>query len=220
MKDFTGTISTGPDPLGLPFILPGDAGLSSSRSALSRIIRFGGWLHTGEANRSHAFAGVDHQQVIEALVRVRINDKTKYENEDIELWRAPLTDDDRMNFHKGMLRVAGDSYGWFKPMLAGVDSILTGGKKLITLGRSKGPVFLATRWKGLESFKDCSQLLVWGWHKFTTYRLLDQHHRIVPWQHVTPDYAQDLFHHPHNKMVMYYKQKSRDVVIYDARIKS
>jgi len=216
-ENITGTVSTGPKPMGLPRIQPGDIGLSSSDGILSKIIRFGGWLHTGEANRSHAFAGVEYQQIIEALVRVRINDFYKYENEDIELWRPPLDQDDKINFHLGMLKVAGDSYGWFKPALAGVDSILTGLKKLVIWNSKAAPVFVATRWKGLESFKDCSQLAVWGLHKFTKHRILTPDHKVVPWWEVTPDYAQDLFSLPHNGMTLIYKQKNRDIVLIDQR---
>lgn len=188
----------------LPTILAGDAGLSSSKSWISKVIRFGGLLHTGHADRSHAFCGIENQQVIEALVRVRVNDFTKYADQDIELWRPPLSEPERKSFHIGMLKAAGDSYGWGKPVLAGLDSIFTGVKKLVTLGRAKQPIFFFSKRLGFLSFKDCSQLLVWGWHNYTAFRLKDENGKIVDWKCVTPDYAQDLFKLPQNGMTKIY----------------
>lgn len=201
----------------LPLIYSGDAGLSASKGMLSKIIRFGGALQTGKADRSHAFCGIESGMIIEALVRVRINDASKYDKQDIELYRPPLTNAERKSFHIGMIKVAGDSYGWGKPFLAGLDSIATGFKKLFTLGHAKEPVFFFSQTMGFFSFKDCSQLLVWGWHNFTDYRLMDEYHKVVPWKCATPDYCQDLFSLPHNRMKLYYKQLDGGQVVVDLR---
>lgn len=202
----------------LPLIKSGDCGLSASKNWLSAIIRFGGLLQTGKADRSHAFCGIQNQQVIEALVRVRINDLTKYADSDIELWRAPLSEEDRLAFDVGMLKVAGDSYGWGKPVLAGFDSIASGFKKLFTWNKEAKPVFFFSKNFSFFSFKDCSQTYVWGLHNLTSYRLLDEDHNVVDWKICSPDYAQDLFELPHNKMVMYYKQLDGGQVVLSKQI--
>lgn len=193
----------------LPLLLPGDCGLTASRTWLSKAIRFFGKLQTGEANRSHAFAGINNVLVIEALVRVRINDFTKYEDQDFELWRLPLSEQERLSFQLGMLKVAGDSYGWGKIPLHALDSTASFFRNFWRKKDDRKPVFWFTSKLGFSSFKDCSQLFVWGLHKFTEYRLRDGDHNEVKWKTVSPDYLQDLLHHPHNRAELVHKQKAR-----------
>ena len=185
--------------------LVGDIGLSSSNTIISKLIRFFEHLQTGSANKSHAFACIGDDQIIEALVRVKINDIKKYDKQDVEIWRLPLSDGDRLNFKKGILKVAGDSYGWGKIALAAMDSVASVTSRLF--GRKK-PVFWFSRKFNLTSFKDCSQLIVWGLQKFTMYQLKDENHSLVPWVTVSPDFLQDLFHLPHNKAELIYQQKA------------
>lgn len=190
----------------LPLLLPGDCGLSTSGTWISKAIRFFGKLQTGSAERSHAFAGLNDTQVIEALVRVRINDFKKYADQSFELWRLPLTAEDRLNFQKEMNKTAGDSYGWDKIPLHALDSVAS---FIHNIGKKKAdrrPIFPFTSRAGLKAFKDCSQLFVYGIHHFTVYRLLDQDHVEVDWRTVSPDYLQDLLHLPHNRAQLVYRQ--------------
>ena len=185
--------------------LAGDIGLWSSNTWLSKAIRFFEHLQTGSANKSHSFACLGDDQVIEALMRVKINDIEKYDGKDVEIWRLPLSESDRLNFKRGMLKVAGDGYGLGKIALAAMDSLASVVGRFF--GRKK-PVFWFSKKFNLTSFKDCSQLIVWGLQKFTVYRLHDENHSEISWSIVTPDYLQDLFHLPHNKAELIYKQKA------------
>lgn len=189
----------------IPPILAGDIGLSASDTFLSKGIRFFGKLQTGSANRSHAFAGIHRQQIIEALVRVRIDDYTKYHGQDFELWELPLTAEDRNNFHDGMTKTAGDSYGWGKIPLHAADSTASFLRNFWRKKEDRKPVFFFTAKLGVTAFKDCSQLTVWGLHHFTDYRLLDENRKEVNWKTVSPDYLQDLLHRPHNRAKLKYR---------------
>lgn len=182
----------------IPITLSGDIGLTASKSFLSKAIRFFGRLQTGSADRSHAFSCIGDDQLIEALVRVRIHDLNKYKDQDVEIYRLPLVDEDRRNFRRGMLKIAGDSYGWGKIPLHAMDSLAS--------VFARKPVFFFTAKFGVTAFKDCSQLTVFGLHHFTKYRLLDGNHKEVRWVSVSPDYLQDILNLPHNKAKMIYKQ--------------
>lgn len=177
----------------------GDIGLSASNTWLSKAIRFFGNMQTGKADRSHAFSMLDKTMLIEALTRVRISTIDKYKDQDIEIWRIPLSDEDREAYRIGMMQVAGDSYGWFKIPLHAADSVAS--------AFARKPVFFFTRTFGISGFKDCSQLTVWGLHRFTKYVLRDANHDPVDWRTVSPDYLQDLLNHPHNSAQRIYSSK-------------
>ena len=107
----------------IPQTLPGDIGLSASKNFISKAIRFFGKLQTGNADRSHAFSAIGDDQIIEALWRVRVNDMSKYQGQDIEIYRLPLSDKERVSYRRGMLKIAGDSYGLTKIPLHALDSV-------------------------------------------------------------------------------------------------
>lgn len=181
----------------IPQLEAGDIGLSASKEWLSSAIRWFERLQTGEANRSHAFSMISGRRCVEALVRVRVSDFKKYEEADIEVYRLPLSDNEREDFADGIMLSAGDDYGWFKIPLHAADSILS-------MIRKK-PTFYFTKKFGITSFKDCSQLAVWALHNFTDYVLQDENHEKVEWRTVSPDYLQDLFCLPHNNAERIYK---------------
>lgn len=195
----------------IPKTLAGDIGLSASKTFISKGIRFFGKLQTGNADRSHAFSCIGDQQVIEALVRVRINDLDKYADEDIEIYRLPLDEEDRAAFRRGMCKIAGDSYGWFKIPLHALDSAASYLRNFCRKLENRKPVFWFTSKLGISGFKDCSQLTVFGLHKFTKYRLrhTGSSTREVDWRCVSPDYLQDLLHCPHNGAKLLHKQSGK-----------
>lgn len=188
----------------LPETLSGDGILSASKTWLSKAIRLFGKLHTGSASRSHVAVCIGEGQIIEALSEIRINDIEKYEKEDIEIWRVPLSEDEQDDFRSGIIKMAGDNYGWLKIPLHAMDSFVT----FCTRPIRKKPFFWFTQKFGISSFKVCSHLYVYALHTFTDYRLLGPGpwHEEVDWRTVSPDYLQDLLALPHNKAQLIYKQ--------------
>jgi hypothetical protein len=189
-----------------------DCGLSASKTWLSKAIRFAGKLQTGHADRSHCLSWLEHRQIIEALVRVRIADESKYYDQDIEVYRLPLTETDRINFLKGIQSEAGDSYGWSKLPLHLLDSVASACINL--LRKEKKPVFWFTAKLSITSYKDCSQLFVHSLHKYTTYRLKDEKQQIVKWQTVAPDRLQDLFKLEINNCKLLFKQNNKGEILF------
>lgn len=184
-------------------VLAGDIILSYSKSWLSKGIRFFEKLQTGHALFSHAAVALDETNCIEALGRVRVNPLKKYEKQSITLWRLPLTDKERLAFRNGILLKAGDSYGITKIPLFALDGVCS------QIGRwfgRKKPCFWFTRKAGIFNIQVCSQLVVYGLHKFTSYRLRDEEHKDVQWREVSPDYFSDLLNLPHNKAQLIYSQ--------------
>lgn len=188
----------------IPEVWSGDIILSTNDSWLAKSIRFFEKAQTGDAEFSHAAAGLGEGLLIEALWRTRINPIDKYSNQNIEIWRLPLTISDRLRFRIGMMQIAGDSYGITKIPLFAMDGIATQVSKL--WGNTK-PVFFFTSKFGILSIPVCSQLVIYGLHKFTNYRLRDGDHNEVPWRIVSPDYLHDLLLHPHNQAEMVHRQK-------------
>jgi hypothetical protein len=186
-------------------ILPGDIILSRADNWLSKAIRFFGKLQTGEAEYSHASFAVGDGMCVEALERVRESHiEEKYGEQSIEIWRTPLTDEDRQKFKIGMRKLAGNSYGWTKIPLFAADAVATKVTKIF--GRKK-PVFFFSSKVGLFNIQVCSQLGQYGFIKFTTWCLKEKAgEACVPWRVISPDLMQDLLHHPHNKCYMIYKQ--------------
>lgn len=172
--------------------LAGDVGFSASNSWTSKVIRFFQNLHTKKADKSHSFACLGDGLIVESLNRIKINEKTKYDNPSqthVSVYRLPLTQQDRMRFRKGMMLKASEGYGWTKLPMFALDGVLTSVSRIF--GRRK-PVFFFTRHAKLFHIPVCSQLVVYGLIKFTDYRLKDQDGAEVPWRIVSPDYLEDL----------------------------
>ena len=167
----------------------GDIGLSTSNSLTSKIIKFfTSWL-TSNAKKSHAFICIGDNLIIEASGKIRVNDISKYYNETVDIYRIPLNDADRKNLKLRILQETNRGYGWLKLPLFLADGVLT---KVSLLFGNKNPVFFFTKYFGISSFRVCSQLVVWGIHKFTEYRFRKEEDYIVNWKTVSPDYLEDL----------------------------
>lgn len=175
--------------------ITGDIGLSSNKTFLSNAIRFFENLHTGKAKYSHSFLLVGENLIVEALTRVKVNDTMKYDDQDVVVYRIPLTNEERKNLRIEMLKKASDGYGWTKIPMFALDGMLTGVSKLF--GRKK-PVFFFTKHARIFNIPVCSQLVVYGIHKFTTYRFKDINNTEVDWRVVSPDYLEDLLKMEHN----------------------
>ncbi len=187
-------------------LFSGDIGLSSSNDWVAKGIRFFTSLHTGKAVKSHAWAAVGDGLLIESLANIRINQIEKYDNPvftELTIYRIPLTENERHSFRKNMMLKAAEGYGWTKLPMFALDSIVTAISRLF--GRKK-PVFFFTSHAKIFSIPVCSQLVVYGLNKFTSYRILDVWGNKVEWRVVSPDYFEDLLKLPHNRAEVIYER--------------
>ena len=182
-------------------LISGDIGLSANDTWLSKTIRKAQSWWTGNALKSHAWMSVGDSLVVEALDKIRINRIKKYEPEIVDVYRLPLTDEERENLGLGMMRRVNGAYGWLKYPLFALDVVAT---KITGLFGKKKPVFFFTSIFGVSNIPVCSQLVVWGLYKFTSYRFRDEAHKEVNWKNMTPDYLDDLLQLPHNAAVKIY----------------
>lgn len=180
----------------------GDVILTTNDSILSRTIRWFGKLQTKYADYSHASLGLGGRMLIESRLRVRVNNVKKYEKKNCEVFRLPLDEEDKTNLRRGILQLAGDSYGITKLGLFAADSVASFTVRLF--GRKK-PVFWFTKNFNVFSIKVCSQLVVYGLHKFTKIKLKNRDGLKVDWRVISPDYLQDLLNIPHNGAKRVYK---------------
>lgn len=175
--------------------MTGDIVLTTNNSWLAKAIKFFEKAQTGNATYSHVAICLDQGMLIEALWRVRVNPVSKYDNSKIQIWRLPLSEEDRISLRNGLLQIAGNSYGITKLPLFALDGIAT---QISRLWGNKKPVFFFTSKLGILNIPVCSQLAVYAFSKFTSYRLLDGDHKEVSWRIVSPDYLQDCLECPHN----------------------
>jgi len=183
----------------------GDIGFSASNTFLSKGIRFFTSLHTGKATASHAFALVGENLLVEALDHIRIKPIQKYGNpkQAVEVFRINISDEERKAFREGMIRLENGQYGWGKIVLFALDGITTGLKKMVGM---KKPSFFFTQKLGVTSIPVCSQLVVYGLHKYTNYRVKDDDGKEINWRVASPDYLQDLLKLEHNGGKLIYKK--------------
>jgi len=181
--------------------LPGDIGLSSGEALISKIIKFLTSLQTDNALKSHVFGSVGGRLIVEALGKIQVNSIEEYEDSVFDVYRIPLNDRDRDSFELNMLREVQSGYGWFKLPLFALDGLATAFLRLF--GRDT-PVFFFTRYFGVTNFRVCSQYIVWGLHKFTSYRLKNSKNEIVHWRIVSPDFLEDLLKLPLNGAIKIY----------------
>jgi len=184
----------------------GDIGFSASNTFVSRAIRFFTSMHTGEATYSHSFALIDENLIVESLDRIRIKPLQKYDkdNQSISIYRIPLDDVERKKFRDGMILMENGHYGWFKIPLFALDAVTTGIKRLFG---SNSPSFFFTRKFAITSIPVCSQLVVFGLHKFTNYRIVDCQRNVINWRDASPDYLQDLLKLEDNQAELLYTGK-------------
>ena len=187
-------------------LIAGDIGLSSSNDWLAKGIRFFTSLHTGKATKSHSWLALGDGLLIEALVNVRINAVEKYDKPvytALSVYRVPLTAEEQDNLRKNMMLKSAEGYGWTKLPMFALDGIATALSKLF--GR-KTPVFFFTKNAKIFSIPVCSQLVIYGLHKFTGYRVLDADKKEVEWRVVSPDFLEDLLKLPHNRTEVIYER--------------
>lgn len=183
--------------------IAGDVGLSTSDAWMSRAIKWFESLWTKDAKRSHVFAFVDEKRIVEALGKICFNRASRYADEDLVIYRIPLTDKEREDFSDGMIKRVNGAYGWLKYPLFMLDAGTTWVKNRLGM---KKPCFFFTHTFGISNIPVCSELVVWGLYKFTSYRLLDEEYNVVDWRIVTPDYLEDLLKLPQNKAIKIYEQ--------------
>ena len=187
----------------IPELKPGDIILSRSGTWLSKAIRWVTALQSGSAEYTHAAAMLSKGLCIEALWEITVTDVQKYQSQAIQVWRLPLSEKDRRSFERGMLQLAGGNYGLFKLPLFALDAFSTQIGKLFG---AKKPCYWFTKTFNLTNLPVCSQLVVYGIHKFTDYDFLDEQGIVVDWRTVSPDRLQDLLKLPINKAVMVLEQ--------------
>jgi len=183
--------------------VPGDIILTRGNNLSSKIIRFFGKLQTGQAEYSHAAAAIGNALCVESALRVRVSDLKKYEKSALAVWRLPLDPMERGTFERGMLQAAGNDYGGLMIPLFALDSVAS---FLTRLCGHKKPIFFFTERFGLFNFPVCSQLVMWGVEKFTSFTIRDENNSRVSWKVISPDYLQDLLKLPNNKAELIYKQ--------------
>lgn len=177
-------------------MIAGDIILTRSDSFVSKLIRWVTSMQTGDAQYSHVAMSLGRGLIIESLVKITVGKAEKYANQQIQVWRLPLTKEQRASFEVGMLETAGGAYGVTKLPLFLMDAI---GTKISKIWGAKKPCFWFTKTFGITSIPVCSQLCVWGIEKKAGYDLLDQFGLEVNWKTVSPDYLQDLLKLPINK---------------------
>lgn len=178
----------------------GDIGLSTSKSWMSKAILFFESLWTRKAEVSHAYALVGENLIVEALDKIKENPISRYNGQRTEIWRIEITDEERKAFREGMLARVNGAYGWLKYPGFVLDATAS---RVVRLFGGKKPVFFFSNVMGFSNIPVCSQLVVWGIHKFTSYRL-KEFGKEVNWREVNPDRLQDLLESPENKAVRIY----------------
>lgn len=191
--------NTMPENQKLPELLTGDIILTRSSTTLSKLIIWFEKMQTKKADRSHAAMFFTNGLCIESLWRIRINDvEEKYGNQDIEIWRIPLSKSERLDLMTFSAQLAGDSYGITKIPLFAMDGLAS-----LLMGKK---VFWFTKHLGMLNIPVCSQFIVYSIIKATQYRFLNEKCEEVGWREVSPDYLQDLLNIRHNGAELIFKQ--------------
>lgn len=166
----------------------GDIGLSTGDGWFSKAILAVTSAWTGDAKVNHAYALVGENLVVEALGKIKENPISRYNNIRTEIWRLPIPDEERKAFREGMLARVNGAYGWLKYPGFLLDAGVTTVKRWFGM---KNPCFFFSSTLGFSNIPVCSQLVVWGIHKYTSYRFKDNG-KDVDWRDVNPDRLQDL----------------------------
>ena len=163
---------------------------------MSKFILWAQDAWTQNATKSHSYALIGDGLVVEALNKIKLTELKRYEGQNTDVYRLPLTDVERRAFRLGMMRRVNGAYGFLKFPLFFLDASTSWFKRRIGM---KKPCFFFTRVLGISNIPVCSQLVIWGLHKFTSYRLRDINGNQANWRSVTPDRIEDLFKMPLNK---------------------
>jgi hypothetical protein len=186
----------------IPDLLAGDIILSRQNTWLSKAIRWVTSIQTGKAEYSHVACALGRGFIIEALWKITVGDVKKYEGQEIQVWRLPLTDKQRRDFEHGMLLTAGGAYGLGKIPLFALDAL---GTKIKSVFGHKEPCFWFTKTFGVTNIPVCSQLAVWGLQKHAGFEILDEDGVQVNWKTVSPDRLHDLLKHKRNNAELIFK---------------
>ena len=183
----------------------GDICLSADNSWFGNTINFFQSIWTKDAKYSHAFMFVYNNELVEALTKITLSTKSKYNNRKLVIYRLPIDMLERNTLEVGLRARVNGAYGWDKYPLFVLDATTTWIKQNIF--RMKAPCFFFTKTFHISNIPVCSELVVWALHKYTSYRLKDENGNEVPWTIVTPDYLQDLLELPINEAINIYDQE-------------
>lgn len=162
----------------IPKLLAGDIILSRQDKFFSRVIRWFGKQKTGEAGYSHAAMALGEltlePAVIESLFRVVQSPLTKYEGQEIVVYRMKSIDQmTRNRIAARALSVSNEGYGVLKIPLFAMDSVFK--------------TYWFTSTFGVSSFKVCSNLIAWSYEK-----VLSRLPFGIGWRSVSPDGIDDM----------------------------
>lgn len=157
-------------------LLPGDILLSRKNTWLSRTIRKFGKIKTGSAKVSHAALCLgkltEKPEVIEALWKVIRNPLSKYDKEQIVIFRKRgLNQAQRNEIALKCISVENQAYGILKLPLFALDSLTHS--------------YFFTQTFGLSNYKVCSNLIAWAYEKAAGIKFG------VGWRSVQPDTIYD-----------------------------
>jgi hypothetical protein len=168
---------------------PGDLILSRTDKWLSKAIRFFSSLQSGHARFSHSAMYIGNGLLIEALVRVRINPITKYDDQEVVVWRLKDYDDsERLEVAQYAMLLAGDSYGWLKIPLFALDSVST---FVLKCFKKDKQVYFFTRTFGLKSFRVCSILWAYCWKEIAKHIFNSPEGKEIVPKSQSPDFQDD-----------------------------
>lgn len=182
----------------------GDIGLSSDSSLWGKTLNFFQSMWTKSSIRTHAFIWSDGFSCVESLVKITHSPRSKYAKRKFVSYRIPLKETEREELYTLLLERVGGAYGFDKYPLFFLDCITTWFKKNIF--QMKTPCFFFTKTFHVSNIPVCSELVVWGIHKSTSYRFRDEKGNEVPWTIVSPDYLEDLLKLPINCASVVYEQ--------------
>lgn len=177
----------------LPDLLPGDIILSRQNNWLSKSIRWFGKRATGSARFSHAAMALGHltekPECIEALWKVTRSPLSKYENQEIVVYRMKNLDIGvRNEIALRAISIEQQAYGLLKIPLFALDGVFK--------------TYFFTSHFGLSHYKVCSELAAWAYEKtfdkFKKTVLADLCKRLGKnppfkkgWRSISPDFLDD-----------------------------
>lgn len=162
----------------IPKLLPADIILSCSDAWISKQIRDVGKLASGSCRVSHASLALgnltEKPECIESLWKVTRSPISKYENEQIVIWRnKTLSRGKRNEIALKMVSIERDGYGLLKLPLFFLDAVFK--------------TYFFTQHFGVSNFKVCSEAIAWAYEK----ALNKPSYFGCGWRSVSPDIIDD-----------------------------
>lgn len=161
----------------VPELEAGDIILTRANTLLSKAIRWFEKKRSGDSRFSHAALALGElttqEEVIESLIKVTRGPLSKYNGQQIIVYRMKgLTDKQRNEIVLKAVSVEKEGYAWFKIPLFAMDSIFR--------------TYFFTRYFGLSNFKVCSELIAWAYET-----VLGKKPFGLGWRSVSPDVIDD-----------------------------